>query len=168
MMSLLKFLPVVSFIACAYALGGAMQGMEDAMEIQREQLERLQTFLGPDATSKLRARQDTPTITFANPAAEAFFVDGTTIPEGSFSDSPPLLSLEPSSSQLRCRSFLGGTNADFWRPRRDTEIVFLVYYRLPLHYRPILEMSTGSGRPQTLQRSKTYSFGRMVDQSFAK
>ncbi|KAF8918048.1 alpha/beta-hydrolase [Mucidula mucida] len=67
------------------------------MEIQREQLERLQTFLGPDATSQLRARQDTPTITFANPAAEAFFVDGTTIPEVNFDAGPSWAGLMPIS-----------------------------------------------------------------------
>ena len=70
----------VCLIPGTLAIGGAMQGMEDAMEIQREQLERLRTFLGPES-SQVHARSD-PTITFSNPAAEQFFVDGTTIPDG--------------------------------------------------------------------------------------
>jgi hypothetical protein len=65
-------------------------GMENARSIQREQLERLQDFLGPPAPP-VPALADhglppTPgkgsTITFKNPAAKKFFVDGTKIPDG--------------------------------------------------------------------------------------
>jgi len=65
-----------------FALGGAMQGMEDAMQIQREQLERFREFLGPQMSAGVEKRQSSPTITFSNPAAEQFFVDGTSIPDG--------------------------------------------------------------------------------------
>jgi len=66
------------------AVGGAMQGMEDALEIQREQTQRLRDFLGPNMDpSSLGRRQQAPTITFSNPKAQDFFVDGTKIPEGS-------------------------------------------------------------------------------------
>lgn len=58
-----------------------MPGMEDAMEIQREQLERLRGFLGPTEPSPTTVKRQAP-ITFSNPAAEQFFVDGTTIPDG--------------------------------------------------------------------------------------
>lgn len=64
-------------------------GMEAAMHAQREQLERMSAFLGPDndgesfSLAKAKRQGSGSTITFANPAAEQFFVDGTTIPDGS-------------------------------------------------------------------------------------
>jgi carboxypeptidase D len=65
----------------ALAKGGAMPGMEDALDIQREQLEHLKDFLGPVPTTyHSTKRQDS--IMFSNPAAEQFFVDGTKIPDG--------------------------------------------------------------------------------------
>lgn len=64
-------------------LGGALHGgMEDAMAIQREQLERMRDFLGPIPEPAVSKRQQASTVTFSNPAAEQFFVDGTTIPDG--------------------------------------------------------------------------------------
>lgn len=81
--------------------GGAMQGMEDAMDIQREQLERLHDFLGPetDTTSAQKRQQPSAkgpknpkapaTITFANPEAKKFAVDGTKIPDGKMSTMEP-------------------------------------------------------------------------------
>lgn len=79
---LLSLLPVLSICRYAFAIGGAMQGLEDAMDIQRSQLERLREFMGPEQEShQLKAKRQS-TITFSNPAAEQFFVDGTTIPEG--------------------------------------------------------------------------------------
>lgn len=60
-----------------------MPGLEDAMDIQREQLDRLQDFLGPMNEPLLSTpKRQESTITFSNPAAEKFFVDGTTIPDG--------------------------------------------------------------------------------------
>lgn len=67
------------------ALGGAMQGMEDAFGIQQEQLERMRSFLGPvvDASAPNKNLVAAPsTISFSNPAAQKFFVDGTKIPDG--------------------------------------------------------------------------------------
>lgn len=81
---ILASLLALSSIPGILAIGGAMQGMEDAMEIQREQLERLRTFLGPESTQVQARAQIAPTITFSNPAADQFFVDGTTIPDGIF------------------------------------------------------------------------------------
>ena len=69
----------------ALSLGGAMQGLEDAMEIQREQLERLHDFLGPMTQPSSATKRQESTITFSNPAAEKFFVDGTKIPLGLYS-----------------------------------------------------------------------------------
>lgn len=66
-------------------LGGAMQGMEDSMAIQREQLERFHDFLGPQPQSDTvppNHKKRESTITFSNPAAKKFLVDGRKIPEG--------------------------------------------------------------------------------------
>lgn len=71
---------------------GVGEGMKGAMDIQREQIERMRDFLGPVAgmpqsTKGPEKRQETcdakgSTITFQNPAAQKFFVDGTKIPDG--------------------------------------------------------------------------------------
>jgi carboxypeptidase D len=62
-----------------------MEGLDEAMEMQRAQLERLREFMGPvqDTSPPVAKRQST--ISFSNPAAEQFFVDGSSIPEGGFS-----------------------------------------------------------------------------------
>lgn len=66
----------------AHSFGGAMEGLEDAMDIQREQLERLGDFLGPMNIPSSAPAKRQSSITFSNPAAEKFFVDGTKIPLG--------------------------------------------------------------------------------------
>lgn len=97
-------------------------GMENARSIQREQLERLQDFLGPPAppapTSARRGPPPPPgkgsTITFKNPAAKKFFVDGTKIPDGIDCTFFILLFyalILLSHSQLRCWSLLVWVNA---------------------------------------------------------
>ncbi|KAJ7594632.1 alpha/beta-hydrolase [Mycena floridula] len=79
------------------SIGGAMQGMEDAVEIQREQLERLSSFLGPERETSGAHTKRQSTITFSNPAADAFFVDGTTIPLVNFDAGPSWSGLIPIS-----------------------------------------------------------------------
>ena len=65
-----------------------MEGMETAENIQRAQLDRLRDFLGPiqppqaDPVTGTVAKREAP-ISFANPRAKEFFVDGTKIPDGS-------------------------------------------------------------------------------------
>ncbi|KAJ7287292.1 alpha/beta-hydrolase [Mycena rebaudengoi] len=81
-----------------YSLGGAMQGLEDAMEIQREQLERLTGFLGPGINPSHTPTKRQSTITFSNPAAKKFFVDGTTIPDVDFDAGPSWSGLMPISA----------------------------------------------------------------------
>ncbi|KAF9471362.1 alpha/beta-hydrolase [Pholiota conissans] len=77
--------------------------MENARNIQREQLERLQDFLGPPATIAASSTRDAPppkkgsTITFKNPAAKKFLVDGTRIPDVDFDAGPSWSGLMPIS-----------------------------------------------------------------------
>ena len=79
------------------------------MAIQREGLERLTSFLGPTtsgSSSKEEVDAEDPTsspqatITFSNPAAKKFFVDGKTIPDGICSFSLSISSLANESVQL--------------------------------------------------------------------
>ncbi|KAJ7039116.1 alpha/beta-hydrolase [Mycena alexandri] len=66
------------------------------MDIQREQLERLNDFLGP-MNPPMSTTKRQSTITFSNPAAEQFFVDGTTIPDVNFDAGPSWSGLMPIS-----------------------------------------------------------------------
>ncbi|KAK0486281.1 alpha/beta-hydrolase [Armillaria novae-zelandiae] len=100
---LMKILSLVAFISlCSPALGigGAMQGLEDAMEIQRQQMERLHDFLGPisDPGGLPKRQPDSPTISFSNPKAAKFFVDGTKIPDVNFDAGPSWSGLMPISA----------------------------------------------------------------------
>jgi hypothetical protein len=65
------------------------EAMDKAMSFQKEQLQRMSDFLGPPelhedfepaSAQTLRKRQST--ITFSNPKAQEFLVDGTTLPDG--------------------------------------------------------------------------------------
>ena len=61
-----------------------MPGMDEAAAIQREQIERLRSFLGPEVGGVAEqnvAKREAP-ISFSNPRANDFFVDGTKIPDG--------------------------------------------------------------------------------------
>ncbi|TFK44435.1 alpha/beta-hydrolase [Crucibulum laeve] len=79
--------------------------MEDAMDIQREQIERMRDFLGPttDAHSNPSGQEKRQrggkgsTITFSNPAAKKFLVDGTKIPDVKFDAGPSWSGLMPIS-----------------------------------------------------------------------
>lgn len=63
--------------------GGAIEGFEEAANFQAEQIENLRSFLGPkqeDSSTQNVKRESA--ITFRNPNARQFFVDGTKIPDG--------------------------------------------------------------------------------------
>ncbi|KAF5383431.1 hypothetical protein D9757_006170 [Collybiopsis confluens] len=80
-----------------FAIGGANPGFEEAQQIQRDQLNRFRDFLGP-RTELLSKRQAPPqTINFSNPAAQQFFVPGTSIPDVDFDPGPSWSGLLPIS-----------------------------------------------------------------------
>lgn len=60
-------------------------GMENARNIQREQFARLQNLLAPPSPT---ATAKGSTVTFKNPAAKQFLVDGTKIPDGIYIHQP--------------------------------------------------------------------------------
>ena len=80
---LLGILLVYAGTCAAQFSGSAMEGMDEAAAIQREQIERMRDFLGPRAeeVGRAMAKREAP-ISFSNPRAREFFVDGTTIPDG--------------------------------------------------------------------------------------
>ncbi|KAF9049928.1 indole-3-glycerol phosphate synthase-domain-containing protein [Panaeolus papilionaceus] len=83
-------------IGCAQS---AMEGLQNAMDIQREQISRMQNFMESDAVPKRGppSSPTTSTITFSNPAAKKFFVDGTKIPDVKFDAGPSWSGLMPIS-----------------------------------------------------------------------
>ncbi|KAG6837827.1 hypothetical protein H0H93_016195 [Arthromyces matolae] len=89
------FFAFVLLVRDVTATGSAVQGMEDALAIQQEQLQRMNDFLGPVAN--VQNSDPAPTITFNNPAAKQFFVDGTKIPEVDFDAGPSYAGLMPIS-----------------------------------------------------------------------
>lgn len=76
----------VSFLAAANARifsGSAMEGMEEAANFQADQLERMRSFLGPQTPEQpSQPVKREPIMTFRNPKARQFHVDGTKIPDG--------------------------------------------------------------------------------------
>ncbi|KAL0956002.1 hypothetical protein HGRIS_002178 [Hohenbuehelia grisea] len=108
MLSIRKtLLALATFASAVAALGAAesMQGFEDAMEIQREQLQRFNDFMGPPVSdsshAEKRQQPKTSPIHFANPAAQKFFVDGTKIPLVPFDAGPSYAGLIPISGNPR-------------------------------------------------------------------
>ncbi|KAI1789184.1 alpha/beta-hydrolase [Ganoderma leucocontextum] len=79
-----------------------MLGMKRAADIQRQQLDRLRDFLGPihtgaqDKAFEPFSKREA-TITFSNPKAEEYYVDGTKIPEVDFDAGPSWAGLMPIS-----------------------------------------------------------------------
>ena len=62
-----------------------MPGMDEALAIQHEQMLRMRDFLGPqvEAVGQAMTKRDSK-VTFKNPKAKQFHVDGTKIPEGEY------------------------------------------------------------------------------------
>lgn len=74
-----------------FSLGNVYHDMENTINIQKEQLERMRTFMAPSSNPPLS------TVPFSNPAAEKFFVDGKTIPDVDFDAGPSWSGLMPIS-----------------------------------------------------------------------
>ncbi|KAE9408693.1 alpha/beta-hydrolase [Gymnopus androsaceus JB14] len=78
-------------------IGGANPGFEESQKLQRDQLNRLRDFMGPKDDFLAKRQASSPTINFTNPAAQQFFVDGTTIPDVNFDAGPSWSGLLPIS-----------------------------------------------------------------------
>ncbi len=80
-------LPIVcvlhALVQGAYTIGDApMSGLQSSMQIQQEQFQRLSDHLGPAPPPPSSGKRKQSTIQFANPEAQKYYVDGTTIPDG--------------------------------------------------------------------------------------
>ena len=87
---LLQALSLFLLPLSALAGGGSspLSNMDESISIQMEGLARMRDFLGPDSfpqsqtSGPVKRQITTSTITFQNPAAKQFEVDGTKIPDG--------------------------------------------------------------------------------------
>ena len=77
------FLKLLLLAAISLMYTGVHADILEAMELQRQRLEQVQELRGfvPPSRGTFK-RQDGSAISFANPRAEQFFVDGTSIPDG--------------------------------------------------------------------------------------
>ncbi|KDQ27644.1 hypothetical protein PLEOSDRAFT_1104326 [Pleurotus ostreatus PC15] len=94
--SLFVYLAIWATVVLSLGASPSMEGMEESMALQREQLERLRGFLGPDP-SNIHEKRQTPTASFANVRAREFFVDGKKIPLVNFDAGPSWAGLLPIS-----------------------------------------------------------------------
>jgi len=123
-------LGLLPYLVGVWGQDSAMDGMQNARNIQREQLQRMQDFLGPPPPpppTKPGSGKGS-TVTFKNPAAKQFLVDGTKIPDGMSFSQPqlPSMLIFPFSSEFRCWSILVRINAPFRCEERDTKTLLLV------------------------------------------
>jgi len=108
----------------ALGLGGAIEGLETAIEIQKEQNERFRTMINTRTGGSHQRRASPAQIPFKNPQAEKFFVDGTTIPDVHFDAGPSwagLLPISGASNETRQLFFW------FWpttNPANSKDLVF--------------------------------------------
>jgi hypothetical protein len=115
----------------------ATASLQSAREFQRNQLTRLTAdFLGPPEPVSKAASAPPATITFANPAAKKFEVDGTRIPNGVFDLFVWEIESLIAFSYLECRSILVGSNAHFEQSERNAETLLLVSEPYPFHAKP--------------------------------
>lgn len=120
-MGILRLFFLLAFALIRFVAGqvgaSSLTGMDETVAIQREGLQRLREFLGPSGFSSApKKRAEEPTIMFSNPAAQQFFVDGTSIPDGgsSYTESPGSETSHPLHilSKLRRRSIMGRFDAN--------------------------------------------------------
>ena len=128
-MQLLEVLSLALVASVANARGDSSR-LDRVMDKQHEQMERVKAaYTSANSQNAHSKRQDNGTLPFSNPAAEPFYVDGTSIPEGDQAfrlvGEQTLTSYFFSRSQLRRGPLLGGLAAHLRRPRRRQETILL-------------------------------------------
>lgn len=126
-MQLLQVLSLAVLASVASARGDSSR-LDRVMDKQHEQMERVKAaYASANSQNVHSKRQDNGTLPFSNPAAEPFYVDGTSIPEGERALHAMCQALTHLlCSQLRRRTVLGGLAAHLRRPRRRQETILLV------------------------------------------
>ena len=84
LVSIVSFVFSVTGVSAGIFSGSAIEGFEEAANFQAEQVSRLREFLGPIPQETNHNVKRESAITFRNPKARKFFVDGTKIPDGKF------------------------------------------------------------------------------------
>ena len=117
-MQLLEVLSLALVASVANARGDSSR-LDRVMDKQHEQMERVKAaYTSANSQNAHSKRQDNGTLPFSNPAAEPFYVDGTSIPEGKralHTQRTKLISYL-SCSELQRGSLLGGLAAHLRRP----------------------------------------------------
>jgi hypothetical protein len=124
--SLLAFLALLASITHAMPRASPyMKGFQSAVNLQRERLSRHSEFFEPSGSSEANSAPPR-TVTFSNPAAKKFEVDGTKIPDGIFKsvNSSELVLL--AHSHLERGSFLVRFDAYFKCRERKAKTLLLV------------------------------------------
>lgn len=108
--------PLLGALAGAHArvfTGSAMEGMEEAANFQiQHRLEMARGFLGPPQAEEPAAHQKRePIMTFRNPKARQFHVDGTKIPDGASLAWCAAARCSCACSGVRCGRLVGGVDA---------------------------------------------------------
>ena len=78
------FAVVATHVHARIFSGSAMEGLEEAANFQREHIQNMRSFLGPPVREDQLEKRAESIITFKNPKAKQFHVDGTKIPDGMF------------------------------------------------------------------------------------
>ncbi|KAL1660933.1 Alpha/Beta hydrolase protein [Schizophyllum commune] len=96
-MQLLEVLSLALLASVASARGDSSR-LDRVMDKQHEQMERVKAaYASANPQNAHSKRQDNGTLPFSNPAAEPFYVDGTSIPEVNFDAGPSWAGLLPIS-----------------------------------------------------------------------
>ncbi|KAL1681854.1 Alpha/Beta hydrolase protein [Schizophyllum commune] len=96
-MQLLEMLSLALLAAVASARGDSSR-LDRVMDKQHERMERVKAaYASANSQNAHSKRQDNGTLPFSNPAAEPFYVDGTSIPEVNFDAGPSWAGLLPIS-----------------------------------------------------------------------
>ncbi|KAF8895695.1 alpha/beta-hydrolase [Gymnopilus junonius] len=101
-----------------------MSGMQDSIAIQQEQMVRLNNMMSTAKSPPGIPARDS-TITFKNPAAKKFFVDGTKIPDVEFDAGPSWSGLMPiSGAENETRKLFFW----FWPANNPTDTKDLIFW----------------------------------------
>lgn len=143
--------------------GSAMDGLADAANFQIEHMQNMRSFLGPPEELHARNEKREPMLTFRNPKAAKFHVDGTKIPDGTlcslssrlyYSDNPTVVNFDAGDSWSGLMPISSDPNETrklfFWWVRPWTRII-------------VANQLAGFGLRRMPQIRTTFCSGRMVN-----
>lgn len=168
----MRFSILVTLVSALYSTsyarihqGSAMDGLADAANFQIEHMQNMRSFLGPPEELHARNEKREPMLTFRNPKAAKFHVDGTKIPDGTlcslslrlyYTDSLTVVNFDAGDSWSGLMPISSDPNETrklfFWlvRPSLETHII-------------VANQVVGFGLRRMPQIRTTFCSGRMVN-----